>query len=73
MQFKNKLVLLSQQKRRTSKYIKVLINKMYKNTNLRYETQRPLNKNTITVLKMNVLKSSDKQQQQNINYIQYMR
>ena len=46
MQFKNKLyfiVLLSQQKR-TSKYIKVLINKMHKITNLRYETQSPLNK-----------------------------
>ena len=28
--------------------IKVLINKMYKNTNLRYETQSPMNKNTIT-------------------------
>jgi len=60
MQFKNKLVLISQQHRRTSRYIKVLINKMYKNTNLRYETQSPLNKNTIAVLKIKVLRSSDK-------------
>ena len=61
MQFENKLVLLSQQKNYIyKKYIKVLTNKIYKNTNFRYETQSPLNKNKITVLKIKVLKSSDK-------------
>ena len=34
--------------------IKFLINKMYKNTNLRYETQIPLNKNIIIKNKNNI-------------------